>query len=63
MKTEFKEIGFICRCGDYIQHTILVCDEYGFDTVYCDCGLKYKVEYCDRTTAVSLLRGKSYETV
>jgi hypothetical protein len=48
LEAEFKEVIFLCKCGEENRKVILVINGYGFDDVKCEnCGRRVMVEYDD----------------
>jgi hypothetical protein len=53
LEAEFKEVKFLCKCGELNKKVILVIDGYGFDDVRCKkCGRRVMVEYDDSVASV-----------
>ncbi len=52
-EVEFKEVSFLCKCGERNKKVILVINGYGFDDVKCEkCGRRAMVEYDDKVVSV-----------
>jgi hypothetical protein len=53
LEAEFKEVSFLCRCGETNKKVILVINGYGFDDVKCKkCGRRAMVECDDNVVSV-----------
>ncbi|MBX0312013.1 MAG: hypothetical protein JHC31_09585 [Sulfurihydrogenibium sp.] len=52
-EVDFKEVSFLCKCGEENNAVILVINGYGFDDVRCEkCGRRVMVEYNDDLVSV-----------
>lgn len=52
-KEGFKDIVFLCRCGEIVKETLLIWEDYGFSITKCKaCGERYKIENDGKTTTV-----------
>jgi hypothetical protein len=53
LEAEFKEVKFLCKCGELNRKVILVINGYGFDDVKCEkCGRRVMVEYDDNVISI-----------
>ncbi|MGB9763649.1 MAG: hypothetical protein ACPLW7_06680 [Minisyncoccia bacterium] len=54
---QFKEVEFVCKCGEKKKEVILVVGDYGFQSSYCEnCGRRNLIEYGDGTLTVKSIK-------
>jgi hypothetical protein len=55
---QFKEVEFVCKCGERKKEVILIEGNYGFQSSYCEnCGRRNFVEYENGLLTVKSVKG------